>query len=140
MGDGLKGLAVVKSEKGEKILSVLERNALRSGVYNGGQMEAIAIPYEECPYLYPDNDVAEKRVVGLLHELLSLFVEHSTERKKLLCLRKNKMCTAILQEAYCDKTAIEAHTLSRDRNNKESLAEEGDYKRSTMHEVILFST
>ncbi|KAI3703078.1 hypothetical protein L6452_28833 [Arctium lappa] len=176
MGDGLKGLAAVKSEKGEKILSVLEKNALRSGVYNGGQMEAIAIPlfpskglrlrtkildwldgfqrlpyvspYEECPYLYPDSDVAEKRVVGLLHELLSLFVEHSAERKKLLCLRKylglpqkvhraferhplvfylslrNKTCTAILKEAYCDKTAIEAHPLARVRRRYIDLVKE----------------
>ncbi|KAM0029654.1 putative plant organelle RNA recognition domain-containing protein [Helianthus debilis subsp. tardiflorus] len=36
--------------------------------------------------LCPDSDLAEKRVVGLLHELLSLFVEHSAERKKILCL------------------------------------------------------
>lgn len=176
MGDGLKGLAVVESEKGEKILSILERNALRGGVYNGGEMEAIAIPlfpskglrlrtkildwldgfqrlayvspYEECQDLYPDNDVAEKRVVGLLHELLSLFVEHSAERKKLLCLRKylglpqkvhkaferhphvfylslkNKTCIAILKEAYCDKTAIEAHPLARVRKRYIDLVKE----------------
>ena len=109
----MKGLAVSKSEK---ILSVIQKNALRSGVYSGGEMEAISIssfhskglrlgtkilawldefqklpyvsPYEKCPDLYPDSDVAEKRVVGLLHELLSLFVEHSVERKRVLCLWK----------------------------------------------------
>ncbi|XP_024972996.1 protein WHAT'S THIS FACTOR 1 [Cynara cardunculus var. scolymus] len=173
MEDGLKGLAVVKSEK---VLSVLERNALRSGVDNGGQMDAISIPlfpskglrlrtkildwldgfqrlpyvspYEECPDLYPDSDVAEKRVVGLLHELLSLFVEHSAQRKKLLCLRKylglpqkvhkaferhphvfylslrNKTCTVILKEAYCDKTAIETHPLARVRKRYIDLVKE----------------
>lgn len=176
MGDGLKGLAVMKSEKGEKILSVIQKNALKSGVYNGGQMEAISIPlfpskglrlrtkildwmdgfqklpyvspYEEYPDLYPDSDVAEKRVVGLLHELLCLFVEHSAERKKLLCLRKylglpqkvhkaferhphvfylslrNNTCTAILKEAYYDETAIEVHPLATVRKKYIDLVKE----------------
>ncbi|KAI7738106.1 hypothetical protein M8C21_014515 [Ambrosia artemisiifolia] len=161
MGDGMKGLSVVHTEK---MLSVIQKNALRSGVYNGGQMESISFPlfpskglrlrskildwldgfqklpyvspYEECLDLCPGSDLAEKRVVGLLHELLSLFVERSAERKKLLCLRKylglpqkvhkvferhpcvfylslrNNTCTAILKEAYCDKMAIEAHPLA----------------------------
>ncbi|PWA56505.1 Plant organelle RNA recognition domain-containing protein [Artemisia annua] len=173
MGDGLKGLAVSKSEK---ILSVIQKNALRSGVYSGGEMEAILIPlfpskglrlrtkildwldgfqklpyvspYEKCPNLYPDSDVAEKRVVGLLHELLSLFVEHSVERKRVLCLRKylglpqkvhkaferhphvfylslrNNTCTAILKEAYCDETAIEAHPLAEVRKKYINLVKE----------------
>ena len=40
MGDGLKGVSVSKSEN---ILSVIQKNTLRSGVYNGGEMEAISI-------------------------------------------------------------------------------------------------
>ncbi|KAI3763742.1 hypothetical protein L2E82_13738 [Cichorium intybus] len=171
MGDGLKGLAVVKTEKDKKILSVLEKNASRS-------IEAFMIPffpskglrlktkildwldhfqklpyvspYEKCPDLYRDSDVAEKRVVGVLHELLSLFVEHSVERKRVLCLRKylglpqkvhkaferhphvfylslrNKTCTAILKEAYCgcDKTGIEAHPLVQVRKKYIDLVKE----------------
>ncbi|KAI3732944.1 hypothetical protein L1987_64156 [Smallanthus sonchifolius] len=176
MGDGLKGLSVVQPVKDEKILSVIQSSALRSGVYNGGRMEAISIPlfpskglrlrtkildwldgfqklpyvspYEECIDLCPGSDLAEKRVVGLLHELLSLFVEHAAERKKLLCLRKylglpqqvhkvferhphvfylslrNNTCTAILKEAYCDKTGIEAHPLAEVRKKYIDLVKE----------------
>ncbi|KAJ0836985.1 putative plant organelle RNA recognition domain-containing protein [Helianthus annuus] len=173
MGDGLKGLSAVQTKK---TLSVIQKNALRTGVYNGGKMESISFPmfpskglrlrskildwldgfqklpyvspYEECLDLCPGSDLAEKRVVGLLHELLSLFVEHSAERKKLLCLRKylglpqkvhkvferhpcmfylslrNDTCTAILKEAYCDKMAIEAHPLATVRRKYIDLVKE----------------
>lgn len=87
----------------------------------------------------PNGDIADKRLVGVLHELLSLFVEHSAERKKLFCLEKyfglpqkvhraferhphmfylsfrNKTCTVILKEAYSNKSAIEKHPLLRVR-------------------------
>ncbi|KAK6270992.1 hypothetical protein POUND7_008090 [Theobroma cacao] len=161
MEDGLKGLAV-ESEL-EKVLSTMQRNAMKNGVYFGGTMEGIEFPifpskglrlrrkiegwlnefqklpyvspYEDFSHLDPNSDVAEKRVVGILHELLSLFVEHSAQRKKLLCLKKyfglpqkvhkaferhphmfylsfkNKTCTAILKEAYCGKSSIERHPL-----------------------------
>ncbi|KAL6130493.1 hypothetical protein ACLB2K_068872 [Fragaria x ananassa] len=160
MEDGLEGLAV---DSCEKVLSVVQRNAMKNGVYSGGSMEAVEFPcfpskglrlrhkikdwleefqklpyvspYEDSSHLQPDSDECEKRVVGLLHELLSLFVEHSAERKKLFCLKKymglpqkvhraferhpeifylshkNKTCTAILKEAYCDESAIEKHPL-----------------------------
>ncbi|XP_008233291.1 PREDICTED: protein ROOT PRIMORDIUM DEFECTIVE 1 [Prunus mume] len=173
MEDGLKGLAV---ESGEKVLSTVQRNAMKKGVYLGGPMEAIEFPlfpskglrlrrkivdwlkefqklpyvspYEEFSHLDPDSDISEKRVVGLLHELLSLFVEHSAERKKLLCLKKhmglpqkvhkaferhpsmfylslrNKTCTAILKEAYCDESTIERHPLLRVRNKYINLMRE----------------
>ncbi|KAM0048539.1 putative plant organelle RNA recognition domain-containing protein [Helianthus debilis subsp. tardiflorus] len=172
MGDELKGLSAVQTEK---TLSVIQKNALRTGVYNGGQMESISFPlfpskglrlrskildwldgfqklpyispYEECLDVCPGSDLAEKRVVGLLHELLSLFVEHSAERKKLLCLRKylglpqkvhkvferhpcvfylslrNNTCTAILKEAYCDKRAIEAHPLATVEDDTHSASQ-----------------
>ncbi|GJT30871.1 protein root primordium defective 1 [Tanacetum coccineum] len=124
IGDGLKGLTVVKSEK---ILSVIQKNMLRSRVYSGGEMEVISIllylskglrlrkkildwsdgfqklpyvsPYEKWPDLYPDSDVAEKRVVVYLLNMR-------------LRGRGNNMCTAILKEAYFDETAIEAHPLA----------------------------
>ncbi|KAJ0101750.1 hypothetical protein Patl1_06055 [Pistacia atlantica] len=165
MEDGLKGLAV--ETEGRKGLSVLQRNAMKKGVYFGEPMEAIEFPlfpskglrlrrkvedwikefqnvpyvspYEDYSHLDPTSDVAEKRVVGFLHELLSLFVEHSAERRKLLCLKKyfglpqkvhraferhphifylsfrNKTCTAILKEAFRDKYAIEEHPLLKVR-------------------------
>ncbi|PRQ57016.1 putative plant organelle RNA recognition domain-containing protein [Rosa chinensis] len=160
MEDGLEGLAV---DSGEKVLSAMQRNAMKKGVYSGAPTEAIEFPlfpskglrlrnkiedwlkefqklpyvspYEDFSHLLPDTDASEKRVVGLLHELLSLFVEHSAERKKLKCLKKymglpqkvhraferhpgifylsfkNKTCTVILKEAYCDESAIEKHPL-----------------------------
>ncbi|KAK1433599.1 hypothetical protein QVD17_10511 [Tagetes erecta] len=152
------------------------RNALRSGGYDGGTMEAVLIPlfpskglrlrtkildwldgFQKLPYVSPYEkflhfdpgcDLAEKRVVGLLHELLSLFVEHSAERKKLLSLRKylglpqkvhkvferhphvfylslrNKTCTAVLKEAYYDEMAIEPHPLAQVRKKYIDLVKE----------------
>ena len=44
-------------------------------------------PYEKCSSLDPNSNIAEKQLVGLLHELHSLFVEHSAERKVLFCLK-----------------------------------------------------
>uniref|UniRef100_A0A5B7C2D3 PORR domain-containing protein n=1 Tax=Davidia involucrata TaxID=16924 RepID=A0A5B7C2D3_DAVIN len=173
MEDGLKGLAV---ERDERVLSVMQKNAVKKGGYSGVPMEAIAFPffpskglrlkrkisdwldefqkvsyvspYENCSDFNPDSDVAEKRVVGVLHELLCLFVDHAAERKKLLFLRKylglpqkvhkaferhpyvfylslrNKTCTAILKEAYCDKSAIEVHPLSKVRKKYINLMKE----------------
>ncbi|GFY90516.1 ubiquitin carboxyl-terminal hydrolase family protein [Actinidia rufa] len=175
MEDGLKGLAV---ESEERVLSVMERNVMKRGEYGGEAMEGIAFPlfpskglrlkhkilnwldqFQRLTYVSPykdysglnhDSDVAEKRLVGVLHELLSLFVEHAAERKKLLCLRKylglpqkvhkaferhpymfylslrNKTCTAILKEAYCDKSAIEAHPLSAVRKKYINLMKQSE--------------
>lgn len=165
MEDGLKGLAV--ESNGGNVSSVLQKNALTKGVHLGGPNEPIEFPffppnglrikrkiehwfnefqkipyvspYDDYSHLDPNSDLAEKRVVGFLHELLSLFVEHSAERKKLLCLKKNfglpqkvhraferhthifylslrsNTCTAILKEPFCDKSAIEEHPLSNVR-------------------------
>ncbi|XP_059444523.1 protein WHAT'S THIS FACTOR 9, mitochondrial [Corylus avellana] len=173
--DGLKGLVV---EDEEKVLSVVQRNAMKRGAYFGGTMEAIEFslfpskglrvrrkiedwlkefqklpyvsPYEDFSHLDPDSEIAEKRVVGFLHELLSLFVDHSAERKKLLCLKKyfglpqkvhkaferhlhmfylslrNKTCTAILKEAYNDKSAIEKHPLLKVRKKYIRLMKESE--------------
>ncbi|KAJ8534259.1 hypothetical protein K7X08_007583 [Anisodus acutangulus] len=177
MEDGLKGLAVNVDES-ERFLSMMQRNAMRWGVYSCVEGEAIEFPmfpskglrlkrkiadwldefqrlpfvspYEDYSGLDPNSDIAEKRVVGVLHELLSLFVEHAAERKKLLCLRKylglpqkvhkaferhphifnlslmNKTCTAILKEAYCDKGAIEGHPLAKVRRKYINLMKESE--------------
>ncbi|VVB17481.1 unnamed protein product [Arabis nemorensis] len=157
MEDGVKGLAVICN--GEEVLSVLQKNAIKK---RGGCSEIefplfpakgcrlrvkiedwlkefqklpYVSPYDDYSSLDPSSDVAEKRVVGFLHELLCLFVDHSAERKKLLCLKKyfglpqkvhkaferhpqifylsmkNKTCTAILREPYRDKASVETHPV-----------------------------
>ncbi|XP_075492944.1 protein WHAT'S THIS FACTOR 9, mitochondrial [Primulina tabacum] len=168
--DGLKGLAVFEGndvEKDGKFWSIMQKNAMKNGLYGGGADETIAFPlfpskglrlkhkindwlnefqclpyispYDDFSFLEPDSDLSEKRVVGLLHELLSLFVEHAAERKAFLCLRKclclpqkihkaferhphmfylsmkNKTCTVILKEAYCNELTIEPHPLAEIR-------------------------
>ncbi|KAJ1414354.1 Plant organelle RNA recognition domain [Sesbania bispinosa] len=175
MEDGLKGLAL---ERGEKVCYVIEKNAMKRGLYFGGPMEAIEFPFfppkglrlkrkienwlhefQKLPYispyddlsnLDPNSDIAEKRLVGVLHELLSLFVEHSAERKKLFCLEKhfglpqkvhkaferhphmfylsfrNKTCTVILKEAYSNESAIEKHPLLRVRKKYIKLMKESE--------------
>ncbi|KAK8607297.1 hypothetical protein V6N13_053039 [Hibiscus sabdariffa] len=176
MEDGLKGLTI--ENNGTKVFSMMQRNAMKNGVYFGGTLEGIEFPlfpskglrlrrkieswlnefqklpyvspYEDFLHLDPDSDFAEKRVVGMLHELLSLFVEHSAERKKLLCLKKyfglpqkvhraferhphmfylslkNKTCTAILKEAYCGNSSIERHPLLAVRKKYIELVKESD--------------
>ncbi|KAL8513440.1 hypothetical protein ACS0TY_012775 [Phlomoides rotata] len=173
--DGLKGLAVL-DDCGDKILSTMQKNAMKRGVYGGGADEAIEFPlypskglrlkqkikvwlaeFQKLPYvspyddsscLDPDSDISEKRVVGLLHELLCLFVEHAAERKTLFCLKKplmlpqkvhkaferhphmfylslkNKTCTAILKEAYCDNASIDPHPLAKVRKGYIALMKE----------------
>lgn len=173
MEDGLEGLAV-ESDEDVVVMSVMQKNAIKRGV----PMEALEFPlfpskglrlrrkiedwlkefqklpyvspYEDSSHLDPNSDIAEKRVVGLLHELLCLFVEHSAERKKLLCLKKymglpqkvhkaferhphmfylslkNKTCTAILKEPYCDKSSIERHPLLRIRRKYVNLMKESE--------------
>ncbi|CAI0411919.1 unnamed protein product [Linum tenue] len=160
---GLKGLAVESQGR---------------GVYSGEPMEALEFPlfpskglrlkrkiadWLNYSYLDTDSDIAEKRVVGFLHELLCLFVEHSAERKKLLCLKKyfglpqkvhkaferhphifylsfrNKTRTAILKEAFRDESAIARHPLSIVRQKYVELMMESNpslkRRRSTNDEV-----
>ncbi|XP_068651141.1 protein WHAT'S THIS FACTOR 9, mitochondrial [Aristolochia californica] len=107
-------------------------------------------PYEDSSLLNPNSDISEKRVVGVLHELLSLFVDYSAERKKLLCLRKylslpqkfyraferhphifylslkNKTCTAILKEAYNAGSCIEEHPMLAVRKKYIALMKKSD--------------
>lgn len=109
--------------------------------------------FQKLPYISPysdfselrqqrrDSDVWEKRVVGVLHELLCLFVDHAAERRRLRCLReylglpqkfgeafvrhphifylclKGKTCTVILKEAYASGgCGIEEHPVRKVRN------------------------
>ncbi|KAK9141273.1 hypothetical protein Scep_010954 [Stephania cephalantha] len=162
MEDGLIGLSV---DTDERMLSQLQKNAVKTGGYDfqEGSSAPLAFPlfpskglrlkrkisnwldmfqnlpyvspYEDSSHLDPCSDVSEKRVAGVLHELLSIFVDHSAERKKLFCLRTHlglpqkfykafqrhphvfylslmdKTCTAILKEAYNDDSAVEVHPI-----------------------------
>ncbi|KAH9611433.1 hypothetical protein KSS87_000164 [Heliosperma pusillum] len=193
--DGDRAIAV---DCVETLQSVLQINAMERGECNGGWMEPIAFPffpskglrlkrkisgwlddfqklpyispYEDISDLNPDSDIAEKRVVGVLHELLSLFVEHAAQRKKLLCLKKYlqlpqkfhkaferhphifylsmkaNTCTAILKEAYRDKTSITRHPLSTVRmkyialmRDSERILKERRFKNCTVSDQSLDS-
>ncbi|XP_042479612.1 protein WHAT'S THIS FACTOR 9, mitochondrial-like [Macadamia integrifolia] len=45
-------------------------------------------PYEDSSQIDPNSDLMEKRVVGVLHELLSLTIHKKTQRNYLRCLRQ----------------------------------------------------
>jgi hypothetical protein len=107
-------------------------------------------PYEDFSNIQPGTDVSQKRVAGVLHELFSLFVTCSAERRRLLCLRthlglpqkfdrgierhphifylllKEKTCFVVLKEAYMagGDTAIEEHPMLAVRSKYAGLMEE----------------
>lgn len=177
MGDGEKGLsASIGSD--EQVLSVLQRNAMELNGSVGSPPSVIEFPlfpskgvrlrqkielwleefqkvhyvspYEDFSSLDPNSDISEKRIAGVLHELLSLFVDNSAERRKLLCLKKylglsqkfhkvfehhphvfylllkNKTCFVVLKEAYHagSATCIERHPLFEVRMEYASLMDE----------------
>lgn len=163
-GDGDHGreLELIDDGKNEEMpLSVLQVNAMRKlgsveevpvplfpskGLrlkqkikdwLEGFQRLPYVSPYENFSHINPGSDVSEKRAVGVLHELLSLLVTCSAERRRLRCLRqhlglpqkfhlvferhphvfylllKEKTCFVVLKEAYIagEDTAIEAHPM-----------------------------
>lgn len=97
-------------------------------------------PYEDCLGIDPESDLMEKRVVGVLHELLSLTVHKKTKRNYLRGLReemslphrftkvftrypgifylslKCKTTTVMLREAYLRGKLIDPHQLARLRD------------------------
>ncbi|RLN39825.1 protein ROOT PRIMORDIUM DEFECTIVE 1 [Panicum miliaceum] len=107
-------------------------------------------PYEDFSHIRPGSDVSEKRAVGVLHELLSLFVTCTAERRRLLCLRQHlglpqkfhlvferhphvfylllqeKTCFVVLKEAYLagGDTAIEEHPMLEVRKKYVELMEQ----------------
>jgi hypothetical protein len=107
-------------------------------------------PYEDFRNIHPGCDVSQKRVVGVLHELFTLFVTCSAERRRLRCLRthlglpqkfdkgferhphifylllKEKTCFVVLKEAYMagGDTAIEEHPMLEVRSKYARLMEE----------------
>ncbi|KAL9233019.1 hypothetical protein vseg_008062 [Gypsophila vaccaria] len=97
-------------------------------------------PYEDCTNLDPLSDVMEKRVVGLLHEFLSLTIHKKTKRNYLRGLReqlvlphrftriftrypgifylslKCKTTTVTLREGYRKGKLADPHPLALIRN------------------------
>ncbi|KAF8403954.1 hypothetical protein HHK36_012061 [Tetracentron sinense] len=96
-------------------------------------------PYEDSNQIDPNSDLMEKRVVGVLHELLSLTIHKKTKRNYLRCLReelnlphkftriftrypgifylslKCKTTTMALREGYRRGKLVDPHPLSRIR-------------------------
>ncbi|KAL8493148.1 hypothetical protein ACS0TY_024386 [Phlomoides rotata] len=98
-------------------------------------------PYENAFHLAPNSDQAEKWVVGVIHELLSLLVSKKTERENVFCFgeflgigqlrikkalvhfpgifyvsNKIKTQTVVLREAYRKNFLVEKHPLMVMRN------------------------
>ncbi|KAG7033570.1 Protein ROOT PRIMORDIUM DEFECTIVE 1, partial [Cucurbita argyrosperma subsp. argyrosperma] len=94
-------------------------------------------PYESCRQIDPNSDLMEKRVVGVLHELLSLTLHKKTKRNYLRSLReelnlphkftriftrypgifylslKCKTTTVSLREGYQRGKLVNPHPLTR---------------------------
>uniref|UniRef100_A0A7N0SXR4 PORR domain-containing protein n=1 Tax=Kalanchoe fedtschenkoi TaxID=63787 RepID=A0A7N0SXR4_KALFE len=172
MGDKLQWLTV---DSEDVVLSALQKNAIKRGLCQES-LDVIKFPFypsrglrlrrkianwldefQNLPYispyqdfrnLDPNSDISEKRIVGVLHELLSLFVDHSAQRKTLLCLKKylglpqkfhkvferhphmfylsfkNTRCTAILKEPHCHTSIIPEHPILKVRQKYMSLMKE----------------
>lgn len=96
-------------------------------------------PYEDSSQIEPQSDLMEKRVVGVLHELLSLTIHKKTKRNYLRHLReelnlphkftriftrypgifylslKCKTTSVVLKEGYRRGKLVEQHPLARIR-------------------------
>lgn len=96
-------------------------------------------PYVDCSKIDPKSDLMEKRVVGVLHEFLSLTLHKKTKRNYLRSLReelnlphkftriftrypgifylslKCKTTTVTLREGYARGKLVEQHPLARHR-------------------------
>ena len=167
IGDGEKRLRAIV-DPNEQILSAIQRSStdkfplfpskglrLKRKIeawLEGFQSLPYVSPYEDSSSLDPSSDISEKRVVGVLHELLSLFVDGLVERRKILCLRthfplpqkfykcferhphvfyillKNKTCYVVLKEAYCGglSTGIERHPMFGVRKKYVKLMNKSD--------------
>ncbi|KAL3650992.1 hypothetical protein CASFOL_007395 [Castilleja foliolosa] len=111
-------------------------------------------PYIDASCLDPRTDVAEKRVVGVFHELLHLTILKKTERKNVSNLRgplgmpqkftkvferhpgifylsrKGGEQTVVLREAYERGVMVERHPLGDAREKYASMMKEGFLDRS----------
>ncbi|OMO88058.1 hypothetical protein CCACVL1_08567 [Corchorus capsularis] len=111
-------------------------------------------PYSDASHLDPRTDVAEKRIVGVFHELLHLTIQKKTERQNVSNLRKplslpqkftkvferhpgifyiSRMCdtqTVVLREAYDCRQLIQRHPLVDIRERFASMMRQGFLGRS----------
>ncbi|KAK7244690.1 hypothetical protein RIF29_39515 [Crotalaria pallida] len=97
-------------------------------------------PYVDCRNIDPNSDLMEKRIVGVLHEFLSLTIHKKTKRNYLRSLReelnlphkftriftrypgifylslKCKTTTVTLREGYQSGKLVDPHPLARHRD------------------------
>ncbi|BBH07499.1 Ubiquitin carboxyl-terminal hydrolase family protein [Prunus dulcis] len=77
-------------------------------------------PYEDSRHIDPNSDLMEKRVVGVLHELLSLTLHKKTKRNYLRSLREelnlpHKFTRIFTREGYQRGKLVNRHPLTRVR-------------------------
>ncbi|KNA16849.1 hypothetical protein SOVF_085490 [Spinacia oleracea] len=111
-------------------------------------------PYSDASHLDPRTDVAEKRIVGVFHELLHLTILKQTERKNVSNLRKplhlpqkftkvferhpsifyiskkSDTQTVILRESYNGSELLEKHPLVEIRRQYAEMMKQGFLDRS----------
>lgn len=117
-------------------------------------------PYEDSRGIDPNSDIMEKRVVGLLHEFLSLTIYKKTRRNYLRCLReelnlphrftrvftrypgifylslKCKTTSVALREGYHRGKLVDPHPLARHRDKVYYLMRTGLIYRSKALDVL----
>ncbi|PKA64315.1 hypothetical protein AXF42_Ash009536 [Apostasia shenzhenica] len=174
MGDGEQWLRAY-ADPNEQFLSVLRKNAMKmssddpvcfplfpsKGLRLKKKIEIWLEEFQKLPYISPyedfssvdpNSDLSEKRIAGVLHELLCLFVDNSAERRRLLCLRKylslpqkfhkalerhphvfylllkSKTCFVVLKEAYYggSASAIEEHPILEVRKEYAKLMKKSE--------------
>lgn len=117
-------------------------------------------PYEDCRRIDPNSELMEKRVVGVLHEFLSLTIYKKTKRNYLRTLReelilphkftrlftrypgifylslKCKTTTVALREGYRRGRLVEPHPLARHRDKFHYVMRTGLVYRSKGIEIL----
>lgn len=117
-------------------------------------------PYEDSRGIDPDSHLMEKRVVGVLHEFLSLTIHKKTRRNYLRCLReelnlphrftriftrypgifylslKCKTTTVALREGYQRGRLVDPHPLARHRDKLHYLMRTGLIYRNKALDVL----
>lgn len=117
-------------------------------------------PYEDCRRIDPNSEIMEKRVVGVLHEFLSLTIYTKTKRNYLRALReelilphkftrlftrypgifylslKCKTTTVALREGYRRGKLVEPHPLARHRDKFRHVMRTGLVYRGKGIEIL----
>lgn len=117
-------------------------------------------PYEDSRGIDPNSELMEKRVVGVLHELLSLTIHKKTKRNYLRGLReelnlphrftriftrypgifylslKCKTTTVVLKEGYRRGRLVDPHPLTRHRDKLHYIMRTGLIYRNKAPELL----